>query len=81
MYIALGKEKWISSEELIGIFDLDITSQSYLTRNYLRTAEKAGQVINTAEDLPKTFAVCEENGRNTVFLSQTSTATLAKRIK
>ena len=81
MYIAIGKEKWICSDDVIGIFDLDITSQSYLTRRYLRNAEKAGQVVNTAEDLPKTFAVCEENGKSTVYLSQTSTATLAKRIR
>ena len=81
MYVAIGKEKWISMDDLIGVFDLDITSQSYLTRNYLRNAEKTGQVRNAAEDLPKSFAVCLEDGKDLVYLSQISTATFAKRIR
>ncbi len=81
MYIAIGKEKWIDSGDLIGIFDLDITSQSYRTRKYLREAEMRGSVQNVAEDIPKSFAVCRENGKELVYLSQMATATLAKRIR
>lgn len=81
MYIAIGKEKWIESCDLIGIFDLDITSQSYRTRKFLREAEKNGCVRNTAEDIPKSFAVCREGGKDVVYLSQMATATLAKRIR
>ena len=81
MYIAIGKEKWICSDDLIGIFDLDITSQSYRTRKYLREAEMRGSVQNAAEDIPKSFAVCRENGKELVYLSQMATATLAKRIR
>ena len=81
MYLAIGKEKWIDSEDLIGIFDLDITSQSYRTRQFLREAEKSGSVKNTAEDIPKSFAVCRENSKSVVYLSQMATATLSKRIQ
>lgn len=81
MYIAIGKEKWIDSGDLIGIFDLDITSQSHLTRKFLRDAEKSGCVVNTAEDIPKSFAVCREGKKRVVYLCQTATATLAKRIQ
>ena len=48
MYLHLGKGTVIAQSEIIGIFDLDITSQSHLTRKYLSAAEKAGQVINAA---------------------------------
>ena len=81
MYIAIGKEKWINSDDLIGIFDLDITSQSHLTRKFLRNAEKSGCVVNTAEDLPKSFAVCAEGEKRIVYLCQMSAATLSKRIQ
>lgn len=79
MYLHLGKGSVISTDEIIGIFDLDITSQSHLTRSFLATAEKAGQVINAAEDIPKSFIVAECAGKRRVYLSQMAAATLLKR--
>ena len=78
-YLHLGKGRLVSTDDIIGIFDLDITSQSHLTRNYLAMAEKAGEVINAAEDIPKSFVVCTENGKNVLYLSQMASATLLKR--
>ena len=79
MYLHLGKGTVVNTGEIIGIFDLDITSQSHLTRKYLNKAEKAGQVINAAEDIPKSFVVCCERGQKTVYLSQMACATLLRR--
>jgi len=79
MYLHLGKGTVIRETEIIGIFDLDITSQSHLTRKYLNAAEKAGQVINAAEDIPKSFVVSVSNGERRVYLSQMATATLLRR--
>ena len=81
MYIAIGKSKTIDSRDIIGIFDLDITSQSHLTRKYLASSEKQGMVVNEAEDIPKSFLVCSENGRKKLYLSQISSSTLSKRIE
>ena len=78
-YIHLGKGSVINTDGIIGVFDLDITSQSHLTRAYLTAAEKAGQVINAAEDIPKSFVVTEEDGIRRVYLSQLASATLLKR--
>lgn len=79
MYLHLGKGSVISTDEIIGIFDLDITSQSHLTRSFLAAAEKAGQVINAAEDIPKAFIAAECAGKRRVYLSQMAAATLLKR--
>ena len=79
MYLHLGKGTVVSKTEIVAIFDLDITSQSYLTRRYLSMAEKSGQVVNASEDIPKSFVVCETNGKRTLYLSQMSSATLLKR--
>lgn len=79
MYLHLGKGSVISTDEIIGIFDLDITSQSHLTRSFLAAAEKAGQVINAAEDIPKSFVAAECAGKRRVYLSQMAAATLLKR--
>ena len=41
-YLHLGKGTVVDSRAIVGIFDLDITSQSHLTRKFLSLAEKAG---------------------------------------
>ena len=78
-YLHLGKGTLVPADTIIGVFDLDITSQSHLTRQYLRRAEEAGQVINAAEDIPKTFVVCRDGEETRVYLSQMAPATLLKR--
>lgn len=79
MYLHLGKGTVISKDDIIAIFDLDQTSQSHITRKYLAAAEKAGQVINAAEDIPKSFVVCNTKEGRRLYLSQMAPATLLKR--
>ena len=79
MYLHLGSGALVEKKSIVGIFDLDNTSQSHLTRKYLSNADKSGQVINVAEDIPKSFVVCRENGEMKIYLSQMSTQTLLKR--
>ncbi|MDO4990186.1 MAG: DUF370 domain-containing protein [Eubacteriales bacterium] len=78
-YLHLGKGAVVDEREIVGIFDLDITSQSHLTRRYLAAAERAGEVAAASEDLPKSFVVCEKGGRRRLLLSPMNTATLLKR--
>ena len=79
MYLHLGKGTLVPKKTIIGIFDLDVTSQSHLTRKYLNMAERSGTVVNAAEDIPKSFVVCDDKGEKTVVLSQMATATLLRR--
>ena len=79
MYLHLGKGTVVPTASIVGIFDLDITSQSHLTRKYLAAAERAGQVVNAAEDIPKSFVVCRDGEKNSVYLSQMAAATLLRR--
>lgn len=79
MYLHLGKGWVVNSDGIIGIFDLDICSQSHLTRKYLAMAEKAGQVINAAEDIPKSFLVYKDGENTRVYLSQLAASTLLRR--
>lgn len=79
MYLHIGKEKIIKTDEIIGIFDLDTATISKATRNYLAAAEKSGDVVNVTTELPKTFIVCKEDGKRRVYISQISSATLNKR--
>lgn len=79
MYIHIGGTTVLRTENIIGIFDLDNTTISARTRNYLNRAEREGRVIIVAEDLPKSFVVTEKCGEQKIYLSQLSTQTLLKR--
>lgn len=80
MYLHLGQAVVIPEGDIIGIFDLDNASWSPRTRQFLNRAEKEGQVVNAASDLPKSFVLRQKGtGENMVYLSQLSSSTLKGR--
>ena len=79
MYLHLGENTVVTTKSILGIFDLDTTTISKNTRDYLTKAEKAGNVINVSTELPQSFIVCSENNKTTVYISQISSRTLLKR--
>ncbi len=81
MYLHLGNEIIIRNDELIGIFDMDQTTVSKRTRDYLNRAEKNGEAITISYELPKSFVVCADRKtkRQKIYISQISSATLLKR--
>lgn len=80
MYLHLGQETVVRVADIVGIFDMENTTVSQNTRRFLANAEKKGRVVTVSPELPKAFIVCrEKNGRETVYISQISTATLLKR--
>ena len=81
MYISIGGDMAIRDRSIIGIFDLDGTSLSKKTMEYLENVEKTGMLINATEDVPSTFIVAEEYGMEKVYLTQLSAATIEKRAK
>ncbi len=81
MYLHLGQSVMAREEEIIGIFDLDITSQSHITREFLSRAEKSGKVVNVSEEIPKSYILCEDGNRQRVYISQLSSSTLLRRFE
>lgn len=80
MYLHLGKNVVVAKKDIVAICDLDNASYAYITRGYLSDAEKAGQVKNICDDLPKSFVVCMKNDNEQVlYLSQLASSTLLKR--
>lgn len=79
MYLHLGQNVVVPKKSVIGVFDMDNTTQSKWTINYLNRAEKAGKIVNISDDIPKSFIICKEDGKETVYLSQLNPSTLLKR--
>lgn len=80
MYLHLGEKTAVLTSEIIGIFDLDNTTVSKNTRDFLAKEEKAGNVINVSYELPKSFIICEKNKERKIYISQLSSQTLYRRI-
>ena len=79
MYLHLGQDVIVNERTIVGVFDMDNSTVSRHTRASLARAQREGRVVNVSLELPKSFIVCEENGRETVYISQISTATLLRR--
>ena len=79
MFLHLGQETIVRHDDIIGIFDMDNTTISKNSRTFLNLAEKRKEVVNVSYELPKSFVLCNSNKKNTVYISQLSSATLQKR--
>ena len=81
MYLHLGQETIVKTDEIIGLFDLDSTTLGSKTREFLAKAEGDGRVINVSTELPKSFvlAAAERASPPALYISQLGTATLKKR--
>ena len=79
MYLHIGQSVLVPISSVIGIFDMDNSTSSHITRAYLSRAEKEGRLVNVWDDLPKSFIICQEGEKVTVYLSQLGTQTLLKR--
>ena len=80
MYLNIGSDLAVRDKSIIGIFDMDNTSTSKRTREFLSNAEKEGQVV-PCDDLPKSFVLTAEYGMNRIYLTSLGSATLEKRLK
>ena len=80
MYLNIGNDMAVRQKSVVGIFDLDNTSTSRRTREFLEAAEQDGLVV-PCDDLPKSFILTQEYGMTKIYLTSLSASTLEKRMK
>lgn len=81
MYLHLGGDVAVKTDDIIGIFDMDNTTVSAKTRSFLKKAQKSAEISDVTDDLPKSFIVTEISGKNRVYISSLAARTLLKRAK
>ncbi len=78
MYLHLGGSYTISDKWVIGIFDLDATTEAgSATIDFLKTAERDNRLEAITAELPRSFVVTLDK----VYLSPIAAATLRKRLE
>lgn len=80
MFLHIGEEIIVFYKDILAIMDIERTTTSNNTREFLKSCEEKGMVVTVGADIPKSFIVTLRNGKQTVYLSPISTATLKKRI-
>ena len=79
MFLHIGEGKLISKKDIIGIFDLETTSVSKKTKEFLRINDKKGNIEYISNEIPKTFIIKNNKEEKKVYVSQISSQTLYKR--
>ena len=75
MFLFLGGEVTVRSDDIIGIFDIEECSVSRTTAEYLNLCQKKSQIVNISEDMPKSFIVTADK----TYISNVSHTTICKR--
>ena len=80
MYLHIGKGKTLKDKDIIGIFDLDTSTVSERTKEFLNKKEKERLTEYADFDLPRSFILCKnkDKGYKVVF-SRISTVGLKDR--
>jgi hypothetical protein len=76
----IGEESIVFINDIVAVMDIEKTTTSNKTREFLKSCEEKGMVVGVGTDIPKSFIVTMRNNKQTVYLSPISSATLKKRI-
>lgn len=77
MYVHIGGECSLPDRFVVGIFDMDATTQGTDdTRSFLARAEREGRLDIVSADIPRSFVVTLDR----VYLTPVAAATLRKRL-
>ena len=80
MYLSIGNDMAVRDSSIIGIFDMDNTTYSKKSVEFLNKAEQEGLIV-PCDDLPKSFVLTAEYGLSRVHLTSLNSYTLEKRLK
>ena len=79
MFIHLGEKCIVRKKDIVGIFDIENTSVSAITKEFLNKAGKRGDVIYVNEEMPKSFIIVKDEDDSVIYISSLSPSTLVKR--
>jgi len=82
VYLHLGGDEIVNINDIVAIMDIEKTTLSPITREFLKTGEEEGFIKTIVDDeIPKSFVVAYKNGMQVIYLSPLSVTTLYRRYK
>ncbi len=81
MYLYLPENKVIRSKNIIGIFDMDTSTVSKKTRDFLKTNQEKNNILTTSSDLPKSFVLCSlGKEKSEIIINKLASKTIVNRL-
>ena len=80
MYVHIGNGKSVRDKDIIGIFDLDTSTVSKITKKFISEKEKKGSLEYSDFDLPRAFILTEAHKKEKIILTRISSVGLKQRI-
>jgi hypothetical protein len=80
MYLHIGNKKSVKKRDIIGIFDLDTSTVSKVTRKYISKLQKSGRVTYLDSDIPRSFILTGDKKYSEIKLSRISSVGLNIRM-
>jgi len=79
MFLHIGKDKILKTEDIIGIFDLEILENSNISKEFLKNFNKNYKIEDLDEIFKKSFIIYDNNKKLEGYISNISSLTLGKR--
>ena len=79
MFLHLGENVVVPIKDIIGILDIETSSYSSDTIQFIRMAEEDGFVERINDEIPKSCIIAEVDKKSKIYLSPISSTTLSKR--
>ena len=79
MYVHIGKDIVINSEDVIAILDIDSLIKKKNLKEVLQNLKISDNIIDVSEENKKSLIIIQKNGKNFGYITNISTTTIAKR--
>ncbi|ODM27150.1 extracellular matrix regulator RemB [Acetivibrio mesophilus] len=79
MFLHIGGDRVVPIKNIIAILDMETTTISKDTKEFLAIAEEEGFIQTISSDIPKSFIITEIDKKSIIYLSPISSITLQKR--
>lgn len=80
MYIHMGNDAAVRTENIIAVLDMDTSTISKITREFFSIAEEEGFIYPVSDDLPKSAVICEVDHKSKIYLCPVASSTIRKRV-
>lgn len=80
MYLNVGLNTMIKKNHIIGIFDIENTTGSLITKKFLAYSQRRNQVVSVGNDFPRSYILYKEKDRTRLYISSLSVQALLKRL-
>ena len=81
MYVHIGKDTVIKSENIIAILDVESIEKKKKLENILQNLKISDNIIDVSENNKKSLIIIENNKKLTGYITNISSSTIAKRAK